>query len=193
MENNNSNKYIENTTKQIDDLVWKLHSQKIIDNFSNISIIKTIFEIELFKLLNKWFEENFKIIIQVLWWLWIISWVLILFIQPINYLLNLFDSSFSLYFTLAIIIWFANSILAFISWVWFLKNKKWIPFITIIWFFSIIWWELILNITRYITISRYIRYYNNWIYWIIIGFILMTTISLIYTCIIVKNNDKFTN
>lgn len=196
MENNNSWDFTNTVSDKANDIVNKYYRESYVDKFLNLEIVKTIFKNNLFLKLNSWFESNIKIITQIIWWLWIISWVFLI-LSPLQLVLLIFtflNPTYLIYILFNAIFWLIIAIITFISWIGLIKMKKWVPFVTIIWFLVSSLFSILSNILSLsFPLYSYNMYYSRSIIWIIIWIAISIIISFTYTCLIVKNKDKFNN
>ncbi len=188
---NKSWDFTEIVTNKTDEYVNKFYDEKFINKFLDFWIVKTILKNSIFVKIDWWFVKNITLITQILWWLWIVSWILMI-LSPLQLLLSFF-SYWNLTFSIVTFAWkIALSLLAFISWIWFLKMKKWLPFITIVLFIVSIAFNIIINILKF-TLPFYSLYgmHSNILTSVIIWLLISFSLHLIYTCLIVNNKNKF--
>lgn len=194
MENNNiSWDFSEKITDKTNKLVHKYYNELYVDKFLSLEIVKSTFKNPLFISVNMWFEKNIKIIAQIIWWISLVFWI-IMILSPLQMLLlflGIFAPGMFIFTLISVIIWLISAIITFINWIWLIKMKKWLPFMTIVWFFVSNWLSIVSNL--FFPNLWYFTNYSWAIFSMIVWLAISIIISFLCTCLIVKNKDKFNN
>ncbi len=194
MENNNTSwDFSEKVADKANEFVHKYYKETYVDKFLSLEIVQSTFKNDIFISVNLWFEKNIKIITQIIWWISLICWI-ILILSPLQMLLlflGLFAPGMFIFTLLSVVMWFIVAIITFINGIWLIKMKKWLPFMTIVYFFVANWLNIITNL--FFPNLWYFTNYGWAMFSMIIWLVISISISFLCTCLIVKNKDKFNN
>lgn len=195
MENtNNSWDFTDKVSDETDKIVNKFLDEDFVSKFTNLEIVQTFFKNGMFLKLNSWFEKNIKIISQVIWWISIVAWILMLF-SPLNLFLGIFwffSITFFMYILLSAVWWLVIAVFTFINGIWLIRMKKWVSFSAVVLFLVSNWINIITQIFSF-TLPYNWYFYQYWksFFWVLLWLALSLFISFTCTCLILKNKEKF--
>lgn len=180
--NNNNWDFFKQNTDKLDWFIDKFNWGYYINKFENLEIVKSIKSLSFFNIINSFFATNFDIITKIFWILGIIGGILwIAWVFQYFMLLSFISSIYGIFSIVNFLGMIFSCIMSFVQWFGLVYNKKWIPFVSLVYFFLSMCFYLIsifINFSPFIISSVF-----SFVISFLIGFFILT--------IVINNKSKF--
>ena len=164
---------------KMDEKINKFAAGWLVENVANNSVVKSILDSHTFESMNKSISEHFDTIMKVIavlaiisgamWVLWFLGWLGMIF------------WTFGGKMMILLLLWLVGSLIALAEWFGIFKQKKWVPFLILVWFA----WNIVsMILSAWIWSGTYMVGYR-WSYWLTI------ILSIIVILFVLKNRGYF--